>query len=307
MIQRNIVQNEEKINISMFKYRSVGTNRTISLLFQMGLGGLCILIALILLLPSISIAKDKLKANPTPTLPTEEGEKHGLLSPSPVGRVGVGLVSLVGVGFVKSDTSNIDVRSDTAYFKILADDRAFVYKEPPPNPSILTIIMNKIGEFLDKMLNGKDWNIYQIIMLLLFVGLIIYVILRLMKAKGSSLLFVTPNSNGSVFLDENNQDINYIKLIDDAVQSQRYSDAVRYYYLNILRELSSKNIIKWAISKTNFDYFDEIKDNELRYSFRKISYIFDYIEYGEFSIDLQGFNKVKKSFEDFNNMIGHRQ
>ena len=211
------------------------------------------------------------------------------------------------IKIVKSDTSHIDVRSDSAYFKILTDDRAFIYKEPPPNPSILAIIMNKIGQFLDRILSGSDWNIYRLIILALFVGLIIYIILRLMKAKGSSLLFVTPNSNGSVFLDENNENINYQKLIEDAVQSQRYSDAVRYYYLNILRELSSKNIIKWAISKTNFDYFDEIKDTDLRNSFRKISFIFDYIEYGEFSIDLTGFNKVKISFEEFNKMIGLQQ
>jgi hypothetical protein len=61
--------------------------------------------------------------------------------------------------------------------------------------------------------------------------------------------------------------------------------------------MSDKNIIEWDIEKTNSDYSYEIKNEKLKEDFNYLSYLYNYIWYGEFELTEDTFNKTKKSFE----------
>ena len=61
--------------------------------------------------------------------------------------------------------------------------------------------------------------------------------------------------------------------------------------------MSEKNIIDWNLEKTNSDYFYEIKSESLRNDFSYVSYLYNYIWYGEFEITVDSFESIKKTFE----------
>jgi len=64
--------------------------------------------------------------------------------------------------------------------------------------------------------------------------------------------------------------------------------------------LIKQTTIEWHFDKTNNDYLNEIKDSQTKSLFKRVSYIYDYVWYGEFPIDETGFNKNKN---DFNQLI----
>jgi hypothetical protein len=61
--------------------------------------------------------------------------------------------------------------------------------------------------------------------------------------------------------------------------------------------MSEKQIIEWDAEKTNSDYVYEIKNEQFKNNFNYLSYLYNYIWYGEFDIDDVTFEKAKASFE----------
>ena len=57
--------------------------------------------------------------------------------------------------------------------------------------------------------------------------------------------------------------------------------------------MSEKGIIEWDIEKTNSDYLYEIKNETRRDEFAYLSYLYNYIWYGEFELDEATFEKAK--------------
>jgi len=92
-------------------------------------------------------------------------------------------------------------------------------------------------------------------------------------------------------------------LIANALKDDNYRLAIRYHYLYILQQLELKKIIDWELQKTNHDYQREIKDKQLKHNFKDITYLYDFIWYGDFSIDKSDFEKARKQFITMENKI----
>jgi hypothetical protein len=102
---------------------------------------------------------------------------------------------------------------------------------------------------------------------------------------------------------EDIHEIDFETSINDAIRANDYRLAIRYYYLLSLKKLSEKDIIEWDNEKTNYDYFQEIKDKKLQKQFRYISYIYDYCWYGEFEINTNDYETGEKAFRKLINSI----
>ena len=72
-----------------------------------------------------------------------------------------------------------------------------------------------------------------------------------------------------------------------------------YYYLLLLKNLSQAGIIEYDVEKTNSDYHYEINSEALKKEFSYTSYLYNYIWYGEFDIDISQFQKAKTAFNQF--------
>ncbi|MGO1584557.1 MAG: DUF4129 domain-containing protein, partial [Mesonia sp.] len=85
-------------------------------------------------------------------------------------------------------------------------------------------------------------------------------------------------------------------LIKEAIAKGDLRLAVRYYYLLILRELKDNQFIAYEQEKTNEDYLKEIKSSQLSSPFEKLTHLYDFVWYGNFSINSQQYKTAEEDF-----------
>lgn len=100
-----------------------------------------------------------------------------------------------------------------------------------------------------------------------------------------------------------NEDIQ--QLIQNALTDKNYRLAVRYYYLYILQLMTEKELITWELQKTNDDYLNEIKKQDLKQPFTKITRLYDYIWYGNFDIDEAKYSRAEAAFSSLQKMVSN--
>ena len=133
-------------------------------------------------------------------------------------------------------------------------------------------------------------------------GLILYLFSKMNPA--ASLL--GPSKKAKISLHEEEEIIrfgNIRDLISTAVQEGNYRLAIRYHFLYVLQQLSEKGVVHYNPSKTDEDYLAEISAEDLKISFEKISRIYDFIWYGDFSADAAVYEKVKNYFRRAEDLI----
>jgi len=129
----------------------------------------------------------------------------------------------------------------------------------------------------------------------LMSGVTIYLIVRMLINEKFSSIF-TKKANPITAIDMTEQHI-------ESLDKNNYRLAIRYQYLKSLKRLSQTNIIEWHFDKTNSDYEKEIQEPRLKTGFRKISYLYDYIWYGEQAIDAFSYERALESFTTLNGNI----
>jgi hypothetical protein len=145
-----------------------------------------------------------------------------------------------------------------------------------------------------QVLDVVEFLVY--LLLTIFIG---YFIIKLLLGTKASSFFTrkTATVNPLTIDEEHIENINLDTYINDALAQKNYRLAIRYMYLKALKELSSNNIISWHFEKTNSDYYNEMVDPLLKDNFKKVSYLYDYVWYGEFDLDEIGFINAQKDFE----------
>ncbi len=132
------------------------------------------------------------------------------------------------------------------------------------------------------------------------LGLVIYFIVRAIMNDEGSWIFGRASDKGIVNagdVETNIHETDFIALVKQAKEEQNYRLAVRYYYLWVLKNLSSRELIEYDVEKTNSDYQLEIKDKNLQKDFGYTSYLYNYIWYGEFDVNEDEFKKASSAFD----------
>lgn len=97
--------------------------------------------------------------------------------------------------------------------------------------------------------------------------------------------------------------INYQKEIDKAIAAGNYRLAVRLMFLRVLRSLSDKNIIQFTQDKTNLDYLLQMHNTARYEGFFRLTRNYEYTWYGQFDIDREKFNTIRKDFDSFERQL----
>ena len=94
-------------------------------------------------------------------------------------------------------------------------------------------------------------------------------------------------------------EINYQKEIDKAVSKGNYRFAVRLMFLQLLKNLSDKQVIHYRQDSTNFDYLLQLHQTRHYQDFFRLTRNYEYSWYGQFDIDPDTFSLIRKDFENF--------
>lgn len=135
---------------------------------------------------------------------------------------------------------------------------------------------------------------------LVCLGFIIY---NLINHGFSFGLVNTTNQKSELDLVISNDKEDFDKRIEQAKKNGDSREVVRLSFLKIISELNNKDIIKYSEDKTNRDYFYEIKDDDIKSQFKKVSNIFDYTFYGEFEITDSHLTQVEPLFYNLLNSL----
>lgn len=110
--------------------------------------------------------------------------------------------------------------------------------------------------------------------------------------------------NGFEYADEDIHQQDLEDKLNNAIINKNYREAIRYYYLKLLKELDIHNLIKWEPGKTNRDYKKELNKNPLFDNFNSLSGIYEYSWYGNFMVNEAMFENWQVRFSD---VIGNIQ
>jgi hypothetical protein len=188
----------------------------------------------------------------------------------------------------------------------LKSDPDLDYKQPPTvAESLWDRFWAWIGQLLDGMFDqavNTNWG--RVIVYIVGLALFIVLIMLILKVNAFKILYSGEGKAQKYqVLDENIHEMDFEKLIAEAIDQQDYRKGIRLLFLYALKLLADKHLIHWEPGKTNHDYVGELSKIELRTGLNELSFYFDYAWYGNFKINHEAFSKVQNTFETWKTKI----
>ncbi|TPV33947.1 hypothetical protein FJ651_07250 [Paucihalobacter ruber] len=218
-------------------------------------------------------------------------------------KLNTGLVDSLTQNKIKTDSSQVEVTP----FKEAINER---YKGSDFNYDIndtgginllqrlLQRFFNWLSDVFGINIDFVDYKTLEIIIYALLGIGALYLLIRFLVENPMNRVFKTEETSIETFnyTEENITEVNFDQLINQAINEGNFRLATRFLYLKSLKILSKNNIIEWHFDKTNSDYLNEIKNTETQQLFKKVSYVYDYVWYGEFTVNHDQFEYNKQYF-----------
>lgn len=160
-------------------------------------------------------------------------------------------------------------------------------------------MLNALGELFGLELSPATLMVLEYLIYILMGVLAIYLLVRIFVKEGARSLF-EPGARSILdpqLSQRHIEEIDLDALVGEALGEGNFRLAVRYRFLKVLKLLSQREIIAWHFEKTNLDYLGEIAHTPLQTEFRKASYLFENIWYGQRPLDEEGYRMADRHFE----------
>ena len=202
----------------------------------------------------------------------------------------------------RDDRAPIRTRYPEAqHLRDLQTDHNYQYgRNAPPPENPVARFFAWLFRKLDQFLRSKAYeNVWQYVILAAVAGLAIYLL-----AKAEVLGFLFPQKAQATGMDYENltediQEINFDAAVDEAVAVRNFRLAVRLLYLQTLKQLTNAGHIAYKPDKTNRQYVQELANTALQSAFEKLTRRFEFIWYGDFSVDNAQFTTIRDEFRQF--------
>ncbi len=166
-------------------------------------------------------------------------------------------------------------------------------------------LINILGDAVGFNIDPATIKFIEYLIYVLMAVLAVYLLVKFFVGENLSTLF-TRKSTAIVDLnlaEVHIENIDLDQLMKGALAKKDFRLAIRYQYLKMLKSLSQRNMIEWHFEKTNSDYEKELAKTKLRPMFAEVSYLYDYIWYGEQHIDETIYNAAQGKFLALNAQI----
>jgi len=210
---------------------------------------------------------------------------------------------------VRTDTSKIEAKQfDAKAINNYHKDKDFNYSgEAVGQPSFWERFWNWLWGKIMRLFGKVPFagSFLKYLFLALAITLLVYIIFKslgidaMQLLRGESKKLDLPYSESL----ENIHEMNFDAEIEKAISLHDFRLAVRLLYLKCLKQLSDKELISWQIDKTNAAYIYELTDPAQKQTFGLLTRQFEFIWYGNFSIDKDTFSKINSLFQNFKNHL----
>lgn len=216
---------------------------------------------------------------------------------------------------LRIDSSKVTLKEFKGDLSDRYDDRDFNYKDSVEGQAenfiarAINWFFSKLGDLFGVQISPETQKFLELLIYIVLIILAIVLIARLLSGSDAGALFSRKNAAINQFnvREEHIERIDFEALIAEALAQQNYRLALRYRFLKLLKELSQKGHIQWHYEKTNSDYYTELKRDSLKQGFRDVSYLFEYVWYGEFPLDEHGYQRAGGRFDELTKYLGHAE
>ncbi|KVV14135.1 DUF4129 domain-containing protein [Flavobacterium sp. TAB 87] len=208
---------------------------------------------------------------------------------------------------IQLDSSTISKKSFVKNFKDSYKEADFMYEFKTPEKNAWDRFKDWLAQLFQKLFqfssNETSVNLVKIVLKVIAAAVVIFVIYLIVKAiinKEGQWIFGKDSHKKNINYSDIEKNIHladFEKLIQESLQSGHKRISIRYYYLWLLKTMAQHHHIKWDIEKTNTDYLYELKNQAHKEEFGYLSYVYNYIWYGEFEIDENTFVKAEQRFK----------
>ena len=149
---------------------------------------------------------------------------------------------------VQADSSDVHVRQpDPDRVEAYKNDPDLIYDESAPETSFISMLIGEVLRFFDELLgDGSGSVVMRIFFVLALIGVMYLILNQFMSGNISSALTGRSASEEIRYsrdlVTHKKEDLN--RMIDAAVESGNYREAVRLLYQKTLKELSSAGLIE---------------------------------------------------------------
>ena len=173
-------------------------------------------------------------------------------------------------------------------------------KKEADNQSKIVIRQNSGKSFLSNFFNS---GILQVFMWLVAVAVVLFIIYKLFLSEG---VFArrSVKSNIQINADDNDETLikDYDVLLRKAHADGNWRFAMRFLFLKTLQKLNEKEMIKYAVDKTNSAYVKELPFTK-RDDFASLALYYEYVWYGNVTVEKDVFDSIENKYNNFLNKI----
>ncbi|MCD0471668.1 DUF4129 domain-containing protein [Flavobacterium sp. JAS] len=216
---------------------------------------------------------------------------------------------------IEIDSSTVEAKTFEKNFKKKYTDSDFIYEYKTPEKNAwdrfndwLASIFRELFSFENNETSIKLVSILIRVIAVLVIIVVIYLIAKALIDKEGQWIFGKNSQKKTIYytdIEKNIHLLDFEKLIKESINSGEKRIAIRYYYLWLLKVMAQNHYIEWDIEKTNSDYLYELQRPAHREEFTYLSYLYNYIWYGEFAIDETSFSKAENRFKNAIKMFNH--
>jgi hypothetical protein len=190
--------------------------------------------------------------------------------------------------------------------KLISSDKGFYYKNYID--SLLKARQKIRKDVSDAEAKVKEDSFFQsfleLISWIFAIGLLFYMVYKLFLTNSSLFSRSRKNVSGDT-LKIQEENLNDPEAgIQQAVAAGNYRLAVRYLYLQTLRNLADKKFIELGSEKTNYRYVNEVRKHSFANEFASLTLAYEYTWYGEYPVDKNLFEQIHSSFKNFSRHTG---
>jgi len=92
-------------------------------------------------------------------------------------------------------------------------------------------------------------------------------------------------------------------MLERALAEGNYREAVRIYFIFIIKDLSEKEWIRWEKKKTNMSYLIEMRSRSQYDLFNEAVSVFEFVWYGNYKIEKPDFQNLEPKFKSLLNSL----
>ncbi|MDB5284215.1 MAG: hypothetical protein JWO06_3290 [Bacteroidota bacterium] len=183
----------------------------------------------------------------------------------------------------------------------------FNYTEAPVEKgNLLSLLGYYWGRLIHRLNTAKvgSVSLFDIIVYGLIIFAAIAIVMQFFKLRFGGLF--GQEAGQVIHYTSKTEDIretDFETLIEEAKAGKNFKLATRLFYLKTLKKLSEAGLINWEKNKTNFEYYYELKGEQLRKPFYTLTLTFESAWYGDLEVTEDAFYRNADAFNGFINMI----